>query len=35
MALAHAYNEYVTVDDLVRTHDVMLYAIRRFFGIPA
>ncbi|ADN49702.1 M20 family metallopeptidase [Vulcanisaeta distributa] len=35
LALAHAYNEYVTVDDLVRTHDVMLYAIRRFFGIPA
>ncbi len=35
LALAHAYNEYVTVDDLVRTHDVILYAIRRFFGIPA
>lgn len=35
LALAHAYNEYVTVDDLVKTHDVMLYTIKRFFGIPA
>ncbi len=33
LALAHAYNEYVTVDDLLRTHDVMNYVIKRFFGI--
>lgn len=35
LALAHAYNEYVTVDDLIKTHDVMLYAIKRFFGTLA
>lgn len=33
LALAHAYNEYVTIDDLVKTHDVMVYAVRRFFGL--
>ncbi|GAB6945535.1 ArgE/DapE family deacylase [Vulcanisaeta sp. JCM 14467] len=33
LAMAHAYNEYVTVDDLFRTHDVMVYVVRRFFGI--
>ncbi|WP_243674831.1 M20/M25/M40 family metallo-hydrolase [Vulcanisaeta distributa] len=33
LALAHAYNEYVTVDDLLKTHDVMSYAVRRFFGL--
>lgn len=33
LALAHAYNEYVTVEDLLRTHDVMVYAVKRFFGL--
>ncbi len=33
LALAHAYNEYVTVDDLLKTHDVMTYAVKRFFGV--
>ncbi len=33
LALAHAYNEYVTIDDLLRTHDVMAYVVRKFFGI--
>ena len=33
LAMAHAYNEYVTVDDLLRAHDVIAYVVRRFFGI--
>ncbi|MGC8606603.1 MAG: M20 family metallopeptidase [Vulcanisaeta sp.] len=33
LALAHAYNEYVTVNDLLKTHDVMVYAVKRFFGV--
>ena len=33
LAMAHAYNEYVTVDDLLRAYDVIAYVVRRFFGI--
>ena len=33
LAMAHAYNEYVTVDDLLRAHDVIAYVVRRFFGL--
>ena len=33
LSLAHVYNEYVTVDDLLRAHDVMIYVIKRFFGL--
>jgi succinyl-diaminopimelate desuccinylase len=33
LALAHAYDEYVSVEDLVRVHDVLNYVVRRFFGI--
>ena len=35
LTLAHAYDEYVTVNDLVNTYNVMLYASSRFFNIPS
>jgi len=33
LALAHAYDEYVTIEDLFRVHDVLTYVIRRFFNL--
>ena len=33
LALAHAYNEYVTIDDLFKAHDVITYVVKKFFGI--
>jgi succinyl-diaminopimelate desuccinylase len=33
LALAHAYDEYVTINDLLKAHDVMIYVIKKFFNI--
>ncbi len=33
--LAHAYNEYIAVRELFETYDVMIKAIRKFFGLES
>jgi succinyl-diaminopimelate desuccinylase len=33
LALAHAYDEYVTIEDLFRVHDVLTYVIKKFFNL--
>lgn len=33
LALAHAYDEYVAIEDLVSTHNVLAYVITKFFNL--